>query len=392
MVRRIAALAALVLGGLLVALLVAEGGVRLAQPIALDDLLPIGYDHDALRRIAAGGAYLRFDPQLGWSPTPDTRREVDGALYQTNGAGLRAEREYALEPGPRVRRFAAFGDSFTHCDEVAYADCWTRQLELAWAGTEVLNFGVPGYGPDQAWLRYQRDGRSFRPCGVLIGYLVENVNRVVNRFRPFYSPGDGIPLAKPRFLLEGDGLSLLPNPAVAPEQLDDDRWVETQLGPHDLWYFPNTFVASPIDVLQVGRVARSAAYQQTRRTMLRGDERFPLYGEPEALEVAARVLVGFARQVREDGATPVVVVFSTRRDVLTFEEGNKAHQPLLDRLARENVPTLEVASRLDREVRRTGPNRVFAPEGHYRAPGNAAVASLLANQLPRLTAATCGSD
>ena len=47
---------------------------------------------------------------------------------------------------------AAFGESFTYCEEVDVSDCWVAQLEHAWAGSEVLNFGVPGYGPDQAWL------------------------------------------------------------------------------------------------------------------------------------------------------------------------------------------------------------------------------------------------
>jgi len=71
---------------------------------------------------------------------------------------------------------------------VAYADCWTSGLEHAWPGSEVLNFGAPDYGHDQAWLRYERDGRAYRPCVVLMGYMVDSISRVVSRFRPFQSP------------------------------------------------------------------------------------------------------------------------------------------------------------------------------------------------------------
>ena len=52
---------------------------------------------------------------------------------------------------------------------------------------------------------------------------MENVNRVVNRYRPFYSPRSGVALSKPRFVLEGDGLRLLPNPVSGPGQLDDEQ-------------------------------------------------------------------------------------------------------------------------------------------------------------------------
>src|SRR5215210_5385973 len=210
-VRRLSAVCA----GLMLAAMLAEGWLRVAPPIPPQYLLPLPYHHEDLRRILDAETYIRFDPTLGWIPAPDEihRGGEGGAIvYRTNRASLRAEREYAERPAPGVRRIAAFGDSFTYCEEADLADCWTAQLEAARAGTEVLNFGVPGYGSDQAWLRYQRDGATYHPCAVLIGHMVENINRVVNRFRPFYEPAGGLILSKPRFLLEGQGLSLLANP------------------------------------------------------------------------------------------------------------------------------------------------------------------------------------
>ena len=157
MIRGIAGRAALVLAGVVLGALLVELGLRLASPVPAQNLLPFAYRHEALRRIAGGEVYIEFDAQLGWV-TPAARERADGGVvYRTNRAGLRADRDYAPDPSPTVRRVAAFGDSFTHCDEVNYPDCWTAELERAWSGTEVLNFGVPGYSPDQAWLRYQRE-------------------------------------------------------------------------------------------------------------------------------------------------------------------------------------------------------------------------------------------
>src|SRR4051794_17290003 len=106
---------ALIASGLLVALILAEIGVRLLQPIPSDQLLPLAYNREPLERLIAGGTYVRFDHDLGWV-TADSAQGQDGsAVYRTNADGQRADRDYVLSPPAGVRRLAAFGDSFTHC-------------------------------------------------------------------------------------------------------------------------------------------------------------------------------------------------------------------------------------------------------------------------------------
>jgi hypothetical protein len=272
--------------------------------------------------LIAGGTYVRFDHDLGWVTADDAEGQDGSVVYRTNEGGQRAEQNYALDPPAGVRRLAAFGDSFTHCDEVAYSDCWTAQLEKDWSGIEVMNFGVPGYGIDQAWLRYQRDGQPYQPCAVLIGYFVEDIDRVVNRFRPFIDPADSVVMSKPRFLLDGDGLRLLPNPTNDPMELDDPKEVERLLADHDTWYFPGTFVEGPFDEVGLVRIARSAAYRQSRAALARTDAGYPFYDQQgEAFQVTGRVLIQFAEQVRSDAATPAVIVFTGRRDLLANERG-----------------------------------------------------------------------
>ena len=204
---------AVVVFGLMVGLLLAEVGLRVAAPIPAEDLLPLPYDRSGLERIAAGETYIAFDSTLGWTVAPNATGVAPKGTYRSNAAGLRASHEYVTAPPESGPRLAAFGDSFTHCDDVDNDACWTAQLEEAVPGAEVMNFGVSGFAPDQAWLRYQRDGRAYQPCAVLIGYMIENVNRVVNRFRPFYQPDTGITLGKPRFVVRDGGLDLLPIPA-----------------------------------------------------------------------------------------------------------------------------------------------------------------------------------
>ncbi|MCC7107028.1 MAG: hypothetical protein IT307_18000 [Chloroflexi bacterium] len=257
--------------------------------------------------------------------------------------------------------------------------------------TEVLNFGVPAFAPDQAWLRYQHGGAEAEPCAVLIGHMVENINRVVNRFRPFYETGTGIPLGKPRFLLRGGQLELLPTSARSASDFRDPRWVEAHLGPDDRWYFPGTFVANPFDWLATVRSARTALYQRDRRE---GVEWTPAWAArmyrpgSEPFELLVAVLTGFAHQVRADGATPVVLVFPTRAEVEAARNGRpKTHQPLLDALEQRSIRSLDLTDALGRKAQRVDISKLF--EGHYTPLANEYIADVLAERLPSLTSSTC---
>ena len=115
-----------------------------------------------------------------------------------NGVEL-IEAARRARPGLRAVLMTAFGDSFTHCDGVANSFTWEYLLERLNPALEVLNFGVGGYGTDQALLRYELEGMAFHPHIAILGFLPENIHRVVSVFRPFYFPMTGIPMSKPRF-------------------------------------------------------------------------------------------------------------------------------------------------------------------------------------------------
>ena len=75
-------------------------------------------------------------------------------------------------------RIALIGDSFTFSDEVGYEESWAYKLERKLRPqVQVLNFGVSGYGIDQAYLRYTRDVRPWHPDIVVLGYIRADVWR-----------------------------------------------------------------------------------------------------------------------------------------------------------------------------------------------------------------------
>ena len=105
--------------------------------------------------------FFRLDEELGYALVAD--RNIDGA--RINKQGFRGDKEYDLMPPKDKLRLAAFGDSFVFgsvfgSDE-KNADIWTSYLEGMAGNLEVLNFGVPGYGLGQSYLRFLKEGLRF---------------------------------------------------------------------------------------------------------------------------------------------------------------------------------------------------------------------------------------
>jgi hypothetical protein len=108
-----------------------------------------------IRRFAPRGvwstSYLVPDDRLGWTVGPG-RRSRDG-LYLSSEEGLRsASQGVKLSATTDRTRVALVGDSYTFGLEVSYQDTWAHRLEMDMGPDyQVLNFGVDGYGVDQAY-------------------------------------------------------------------------------------------------------------------------------------------------------------------------------------------------------------------------------------------------
>jgi hypothetical protein len=242
---------------------------------------------DALRRA--------YDRELGWTHHYDTPF---------------GERPRAREYGHSLA--LAFGDSFTHGDEVAHDETWPQALaELLEA--DVYNFGVGGYGLDQALLRFRQVSPRIQAPLVLIAFELRNIDRVVNRYRPFLLPGTGIALPKPRFVLRGGRLELLPNPVTTAEGLDrlaDPAFVES-MGEQDYWYsvargprlsFPYTRLLFDRSIWSQALAARSFRGEVAPRP----DENLWQVAGPRALYLA--ILDAFVAEVTGLGSRPVLVL------------------------------------------------------------------------------------
>src|SRR5690349_3843078 len=94
-----------------------------------------------------------FDAELGWNvPTKKATETRPNCLDQK--VTYSYQDEYRGTPGPGIALVALFGDSFTYGDEVDDNSTTAAALERL-IKAPVLNYGVPGFGPEQAVLKFE---------------------------------------------------------------------------------------------------------------------------------------------------------------------------------------------------------------------------------------------
>jgi len=348
------------------------------RPISTQSLTP--QQRDLVLRMLSGEGYVRLDAKLGWTNAAGGRSK-DGR-YRINGQELRAERLYSRDIPPGKIRLATYGDSFTFGAFVNVDETWQAQLEAANPRIEALNFGVNGYGPDQAFLRYEETIGRLDANVVVIGYMSENIARLVGRFRPFYIPLDEMVFSKPRFELgEKETLTLLENPLRTPDDyrrlLSEPGDVLSDLARNDYWARMRN-QSSFADLLPSVRVAKILLYHMRHTTdpdrLFEADRTYRV--SSPAYRILVAVLERFYRAAEGRKQAPVVLIYPRQED----GAGVPSYTPLLSHLESRGMRYVDVLPELIKEVGRSHLPELYF-DGHLNGKGNAIVAGVMARRL-----------
>jgi len=188
MVKPLIAKVGLALASIGSALLLAEGALR-SLPVS-------GVPTAASDR----GFFSHFDPQLGWAPKPSVsgihRDKGFSTLVSQNHFGLRAPDD--LQPGRHGagRRMLVLGDSYVWGYGVSQEELFSA-ARVHGSDTEIINFGVSGYGTDQELLFYRRLGTRFEVDDVVLVFTPYNdvsnnlASRQYDHEKPYFTLQSG---------------------------------------------------------------------------------------------------------------------------------------------------------------------------------------------------------
>ena len=136
--------------------------------------------------------HTEYDPDLGWINLPQLHIENmygPGTSLTTNGQRFRSSHDFASEIPAGKHRVICSGDSFTLGYGVDDAETWCHRLEAIDATLETLNMGQNGYGIDQSYLWYERDGRKLGHDVHVLAFIDEDLGRMAsNTFAGYGKP------------------------------------------------------------------------------------------------------------------------------------------------------------------------------------------------------------
>jgi hypothetical protein len=315
-----------------------------------------------------------YDKEIGWIPKPDSAgkdRNTAGGEWSFS-IDYRSARVNPINGG--LEKISTYGDSFTFCSEVNDDQTWQYFLSKL-TGTNVSNFGVPGYGPDQALLRlkHNRETGVDQAKIVVLATIGENLNRIMNLYRPFDSyESFNILGFKPMFGYRNGEWVLIQNPLRRLNTLEDIKQAYKRAKEDDYWYevnlgrpkigFPYLFLAG-----------KMTYYLFSERL---GDA-YRLYENPEALRKMAFIFDQFTRLAKKHDFYPIILFIPQTRDVRTFlKDGSWRYTEFAaatkERYLNQRVGVIDI---LDHpfDVKRFH----VSSQGHASAYGNEVISGIL---------------
>jgi hypothetical protein len=155
----------------------------------------------------------QYDTLLGWANQPGLylpNHFGPGKHVRINAQGFRGG-DLREPKSPARIRVVCSGDSFTYGDKVGDDDTWCARLARHNPALEPINMGQRGYGLDQSYLWFRRDGIALHPDVHLFTFIWDDFTRM--QVRRHWGA------SKPVLRLDGDELRVdnVPVPRASSE-------------------------------------------------------------------------------------------------------------------------------------------------------------------------------
>jgi hypothetical protein len=338
---------------------------------------------------------MEHDDLLGWKMKPNIVDAIDvvdveGVPIRSNSAGFWDD-EYMEQKPSGTCRIAFLGDSMTWGMGVREEQRFSDILGAENPDWDVQNFGMGGFGTDQALLVWRHLAREYRPDVVVLtlhpnDYL-DNVSDVRwGRRKPYFelyagSNGSGVELrgtpVDPKVFWE-DGVFQ----RAAPPYADYGRSKGRSRVAHFLIKYSDLVRALYTTLRAIRPVARTELTAEHSEQRQRQDSK--------QIEVLGALIAQMHAEVEATGAR-FLVTFSGSPD--------PKYQVQMKQLERQGIPYVNATAPLDEDLE-SGENAVGGAFGsevyhpynnHWNVEGHRAVASLLAREFRQRALCSAGT-
>jgi hypothetical protein len=334
-------------------------------------------DIDASKVWAAAGG--NWDDELGW-PSP---RDAVAPPRDRTGAKYNPDFSQSNYPCASV-----YGASFVWGGEIPLADGWVEQLSRK-LGCWVANYGVPGYGTDQAYVRFQRMKQDQAPV-TMLGFSPEHIMLNVNQYRGFMGYGPSPTGIKGRFILDGEGrLEWIHRPRISEKEFVEFLRDPANLLPHE-YLLPDT-PDGPVTLrfpytLTVARVALMPRLRVRFTGRPSWADFYRAGHRSGGLALTAAIVEAFVREAeRRDKRALIVVLPGASNFRAEAKFGQPEYAPLMAALAAKNIDVFDPSPALLTALGQRSYCELYtAPadcEGHFGIEGSRIVADVIMAEL-----------
>ena len=334
-------------------------------------------DIDASKVWAAAGG--NWDDELGW-PSPS-----DSVAPPRDRTGAKYNPDFSQSNYPCA---SVYGASFVWGGEIPLADGWVEQLSRK-LGCWVANYGVPAYGTDQAYVRFQRMKQDQAPV-TMLGFSPEHIMLNVNQYRGFMGYGPSPTGIKGRFILDGEGrLEWIHRPRISEKEFVEFLRDPANLLPHE-YLLPDT-PDGPVTLrfpytLTVARVALMPRLRVRFTGRPSWADFYRAGHRSGGLALTAAIVEAFVREAeRRDKRALIVVLPGASNFRAEAKFGQPEYAPLIAALAAKNIDVFDPSPALLTALGQRSYCELYtAPadcEGHFGIEGSRIVADVIMAEL-----------
>jgi hypothetical protein len=273
-------------------------------------------------------------------------------------------------------------------DDIPLTDGWVEQLSRK-LGCRVANYGVSGYGTDQAYVRFVNLTQDEAPV-TLFGISPENIMQNVNQFRGFLGYGPSPIGLKGRFVLDPGGrLEWIHRPRIDQKGFADFLREPAKLLPHE-YLLPDS-PDGPVTLrfpytLTVARVA----LMPRLRVRFTGQPSWADFYKADhpsgAFALTVAIVEAFVREAERRSKRPFVVMLPAGSNFRTRAKfGEPEYLPLIKALAAKNIDVFDPSSALLSALGQRSYCELYTVpadcNGHFGIEGSGIVADVLMAEL-----------